>query len=273
MRLLAVSDLHLRHAANRRGLADLPPHPEDWLIVAGDLGEEEAQLHFGLGLLAERFQRVLWVPGNHDLWTPPGQPSASRGEAKYRRLVAICRQYGVLTPEDPYARWPGEGPSCLLAPLFLLYDYSFRPDEVAEEDVLSWAAEEDVLCADEALLHPDPYPSRAAWCAARCRAAEERLAAAAQAGPLVLINHFPLRRDLVRLRRIPRFSPWCGTRRTEDWHRRFGAVAVVHGHLHVRGTHFRDGVRFEEVSLGYPRDWDPRRGVESYLREVLPGPG
>jgi hypothetical protein len=46
----------------------------------------------------------------------------------------------------------------------------------------------------------------------------------------------------------------------------------VHGHLHVRATHFRDGVRFEEVSLGYPRDWSVRHGVAPYLRQILPSP-
>src|SRR5689334_24518215 len=50
-----------------------------------------------------------------------------------------------------------------------LYDYSFRPDDVAAEDAVAWAAETDVVCTDEVLLHADPYPSRAAWCAARCR--------------------------------------------------------------------------------------------------------
>jgi len=89
---------------------------------------------------------------------------------------------------------------------------------------------------------------------------------------VVLINHFPLRQDLLYLPRIPRFSLWCGTRRTEDWHRRFPVQGVVYGHLHNRATHFRDGVRFEEVSLGYPCDWDPGRGLQHYLREILPGP-
>ncbi len=271
MRLLAISDLHLRHESNRQALAELPQHGGDWLIVAGDLGEDEASFHFAFRTLGEKFERLFWVPGNHDLWTAP-RGEAPRGEKKYQRLIAICRQHGVITPEDEYTRWPGPGPSCRIAPLFLLYDYSFRPDHVAAHEVLAWAAEADILCADEALLHPDPYPSRAAWCAARCEAAERRLAAAAATAPLVLVNHFPLRYDLVRLRRVPRFSPWCGTRRTEDWHLRFRAHAVVYGHLHVRGTHFRDGVRCEEVSLGYPRDWDPRLGVERYLREILPGP-
>ena len=73
--------------------------------------------------------------------------------------------------------------------------------------------------------------------------------------PLVLINHFPLRQDLVRLSTIPRFSLWCGTRYTENWHTRFRAAVVISGHLHRPATDWRDGVRFEEVSLGYPREW------------------
>jgi hypothetical protein len=137
---------------------------------------------------------------------------------------------------------------------------------------VAWAAESGVICADEVLLHPEPYLSRSAWCAARCQYTEKRLQEAASRAPLVLINHFPLRQDLVRLRFIPRFSLWCGTRRTEDWHTRFRASVVVYGHLHIRGTRYQDGVRFEEVSLGYPRNWQHERGVQGYLREILPGP-
>jgi 3',5'-cyclic AMP phosphodiesterase CpdA len=271
MRLYALADLHLRYEVTRRALEALRPHPEDWLIVAGDVGESEEQLRFALALLTRRFARLLWVPGNHDLWTvPPHGPL--RGEAKYRRLVSVCRDYGVLTPEDPFAVWPGPGPRCGIALLFVLYDYTFRPDHVAPDDAVGWAAEDNLLCSDEVLLHTDPYPSKPAWCAARVALSEARLAAAAGNGPLVLVNHYPLRRDLAVLPRIPRFSIWCGTRKSEDWHLRFGAEAVVYGHLHIRGTHFRDGVRCEEVSLGYPQNWDPRRGIEPYLRQILPHP-
>ena len=86
----------------------------------------------------------------------------------------------------------------------------------------------------------------------------------------MLINHFPLRRELAVLPAVPRFSVWCGTRRTEDWHVRFGASVVVFGHLHIRQTRHIDGVRFEEVSLGYPRQWQTDRGAGSYLRRILP---
>jgi 3',5'-cyclic AMP phosphodiesterase CpdA len=273
MKLFGISDLHLGHKVNRQALEALPAHPDDWLVLGGDMGETEEHLHLALSILTRRFAQVLWVPGNHELWAValPGRHSL-RGEAKYRRLVSICQDYGVLTPEDPYVRWPGEGPSCLLAPLFLLYDYSFRPDDIPVEQVVMWAAETHNVCADEVLLHSDPYPSRAAWCTARVRYTERRLREASSGGPLVLINHYPLRQDLVRLRRIPRFSPWCGTRQTEDWHTRFPVSVVVYGHLHIRATDFRDGVRFEEISLGYPRQWRSERGIRPYLREILPGP-
>ena len=60
--------------------------------------------------------------------------------------------------------------------------------------------------------------------------------------------------------RHPEFAQWCGTERTADWHLRYRAAAVVYGHLHIPRTTWYDGVRFEEVSLGYPREWRaPRR--------------
>lgn len=277
MKLYAISDIHLGHAANQQALEALPPHPEDWLILAGDIGESTMHLHLALSTLTKRFARLLWVPGNHDLWTISSTSSKDdmlRGEAKYQQLVSICRDYGVATPEDPYVLWPGESHagSTLLAPLFTLYDYSFRPDDVPEEEAVAWARATNVVCTDEFYLHPDPYVSRSAWCAARCHYTEQRLQEVEPTTSLVLINHFPLRRSLVRLKRIPRFSLWCGTRRTEDWHVRYPVSAVIYGHLHMRATDYIDGVRFEEVSLGYPRHWRQERGMQAYLREILPGP-
>ena len=273
MKLYAISDLHLGFEINRQALEAMPAYPEDWLILAGDTGETTAHLRLALSILTRRFAQLLWVPGNHDLWTLPSSASedaALRGEEKYLRMVSICRDYGVLTPEDPYVLWPGEGTPAWLAPLFLLYDYSFRPGYVPEEEAVAWAAETHVVCSDEYLLHPDPYPSRSAWCLARCQYTEKRLQEVTPGAPLVLINHFPLRQNLVRLYRIPRFSLWCGTRRTEDWHTRFPTSVVIYGHLHIRATDYQDGVRFEEVSLGYPRHWRQEKGVEGYLREILP---
>lgn len=270
MNLWAISDLHIGHTANRLAIAALAPRPDDWLVIAGDAGESPAHLAWVLQTLQPRFRQLVWTPGNHELWTPRSWPAARRGEAHYRSLVDVCRRYGALTPEDPFPAWPGDGPATAIAPTFVLYDYTFRPDDVPAEDAVTWAAETGVRCADEELLAPDPFESRAAWCRARVEWTEERLAGVRPGTRLVLVNHFPTRRDLAVLPRIPRFSIWCGTRATESWTARFPIDVVVFGHLHIRGTRWLDGVRFEEVSLGYPTQWNASRGVQGYLRRILP---
>jgi 3',5'-cyclic AMP phosphodiesterase CpdA len=268
-RLLAVSDLHVRHEQNRRFVSEMTGSKGDWLILGGDVTESESELAWVFETLAPRFARLVWVPGNHELWTV--EKGGARGEERYRRLVDLCRRYDVLSPEDPFERFPDDddGPPVVIAPLFLLYDYTFCPDDVSVENAIAWAAEADIVCTDEWVLHPDPYPSRAAWCHARCDATEARLAAIPADVGTILVNHFPLRREHACLPRVPRFSIWCGTRRTEDWHVRFRAQAVVFGHLHIRQRRVLDGVAFHEVSLGYARQWDPTNPAK-YIHTIWP---
>jgi predicted phosphodiesterase len=271
MKLFAISDLHIGCEANLHALQLVKPRADDWLILGGDIGETARDLELALDILAPRFRRLVWVPGNHDLWRT--KETGPRGEEKYRELVEICRRRTVLTPEDDYAVWEGAGERLLIAPLHLLYDYTFRPDHIAPEDAPAWAAAAGTTCADEELLDPSPFPTIAAWCAERCAATEARLERAVRETGLrtVLINHFPLKQTLARLPFIPRFQVWCGTRRTEDWHLRFHAAIVVSGHLHIRKTSLIDGCRFEEVSLGYPhRQWRPEYGVDHYIRRIIP---
>lgn len=266
MRLLALSDLHVHHRGNRDAVEAIPAHPEDALIVAGDVSERPDAVHDVLASLRRRFAFVMYVPGNHELWTMAGQP---RGVAKYDAIVDAARAAGAWTPEDGWWRWPGDGPPTAVVPLCLLYDHGFAPEGV---DPIAWAAEDGIHATDTRLLHPDPYPSIAAWCHARVAAAERLLATIPATLQTVLVNHWPLRGDLVRLPLVPRYRPWCGTPLTADWPWRYRARVCVAGHLHVRTTDVLDGVRFEEVSLGYPRQWRHPKTASHYLREILPGP-
>src|SRR5215210_6019065 len=60
-RLVAVSDLHVRYPDNRAVVESLrPTSSDDWLIVAGDVAEQVEDITWALGLLRERFARVLW---------------------------------------------------------------------------------------------------------------------------------------------------------------------------------------------------------------------
>jgi 3',5'-cyclic AMP phosphodiesterase CpdA len=262
--LFAISDLHVNDPENRRVLEGLRARsPEDWLIVCGDVSELSTDFEWALGLLRQRFDEVIWVPGNHDLWTVPEDPVQQRGQARYRHLVETCRRLEVITPEDPYPIWEGSGGPVIVVPLFLLYDYSFGSNIApTKEQSLARAYAARVVCSDELVLYPDPHPSREAWCAARVHESERRLAARDPELPTVLVNHFPLIRDPTKVLYHQEFAQWCGTVRTADWHVRFGAKAVVYGHLHIPRVTWHDGVRFTEVSLGYPREWR-RRGTRS----------
>ncbi|MDG4794577.1 metallophosphoesterase [Micromonospora sp. WMMD1082] len=271
-KLLAISDLHVSHPENRRIVAGLRPTGEgDWLLLAGDVGELMADIRWALSTLRSRFHTVVWAPGNHELWTHPSDPVQLRGVARYEALVGLCRELGVVTPEDPYPVFEGIGGPVTVAPLFLLYDYSFLAAGLAsKERALAYAYESGIVCNDEFMLHPDPYPSREAWCRHRLDLTERRLAARERPElPTILVNHFPMVRQVTDILRWPHFAMWCGTDRTADWHLRFNATAVVYGHLHIPRVTWHDGVRFEEVSLGYPREWRRPGWRSTGLRHVL----
>jgi 3',5'-cyclic AMP phosphodiesterase CpdA len=273
-RLLAVSDLHVGFPANRAIAERIQPaSPADWLIVAGDVGERAADVEWVLGMLTERFARVVWVPGNHELWTHSRDPVRLRGEERYLHLVAVCRRLGVVTPEDNYPIWTGADGPVVVAPLFVLYDYSFRPAGAASPaEGLTRAYGDGVVSTDERWLHPDPYPSRAAWCDDRVAKTERRLAELPPGLPTVLVNHFPLVREPTAVMRYPAFAQWCGTVRTASWPAAYRAKVVVYGHLHIPRTTWYDGIRHEEVSLGYPREWQRRSAVPVIPRQILPAP-
>jgi 3',5'-cyclic AMP phosphodiesterase CpdA len=239
--------------------------------VAGDVGEFAADIEWALGTLAERFAKVIWAPGNHELWTHPREPLTLRGVERYQHLVELCRQLGVITPEDPYLQWTGAGGAAVIVPMFLLYDYSFRPEgATSKADGLERAYQAGVVATDERLLHADPYPSTEAWCQARLAETERRLAGLPAGARTILVNHFPLIREPTKVMRHPEFVQWCGTVRTADWPVRYSAVAVVYGHLHIPRTTWHDGVRHEEVSLGYPREWRRRATAPAIPHQILP---
>ena len=240
-------------------------------MVAGDVAEKVTDIEWALRELRARFATVVWVPGNHELWTLSTDPVQRRGEARYQYLVAMCRRIGVITPEDPYPVWRGADGPLVVVPLFLLYDYSFRPDGTTTKDeALALAYKTEIVCTDEAVLSPDPYPSRDAWCQARLMLTERRLAGLPLTTPTLLVSHFPLTREPTRVLKHPEFALWCGTERTANWHLRFRARVVVYGHLHIPATTWQDGVRFEEVSLGYPEELDYNPQRTRALRQILP---
>ena len=214
---------------NRAFVQELrPEHAGDWLLVAGDVAERFADIEWALGLLQQPVRQGRLGAGQPRAVDPPATRSAARRGA-LPELVRMCRRLGCVTPEDPYPVWDGAGGPATIAPLFVLYDYTFRvPGGTTKEESLALAYEAGVVCTDEALLHPDPYPSREAWCDARLAETERRLAGRDPALPTVLVNHYPLVREPTDVLWYPEFAQWCGT----EPHRRLApALRRRHGGL------------------------------------------
>ncbi|NOQ24216.1 MAG: metallophosphoesterase [Bacteroidales bacterium] len=269
MSIYAISDLHLANKVNKEAIINLPEYKDDWIVIAGDIGETLEQLEFTLITLKSKFGKIIWVPGNHDLWTFPLNSYSLKGEEKYNKMVSLCNEHGVLTPEDEYPVYCSDGKEYCVVPIMTLYDYSFKPNNIAKGKEIEWAAESGVICADEDLLFSYPYKSISEWCYIRCQYTEKRLNAIQKDIPIIIINHYPLLKELGKIYTFPRFSIWCGTTLTERWLDQFNIEVAIYGHLHIRSSKIINGVRHEEVSFGYPQDWVKSRGMNYYLRKII----
>lgn len=268
MKLWAISDLHIGVPANRKALEQLSDFREDWLILGGDICERMQDLEWVFAFCSKKFARVFWVPGNHELWLITEAERQSTSVLKYASQLEMAKKYGIFTPAEPWVTFPETGH--IIVPLFTLYDYSFRPANIERNQVIEWASAENCVCTDEVAINPSPFQNIDAWSRSLCEQARQRLEKELpENARTILINHFPLREDLIYIPKAPRFTPWCGTRQTENWHSRYNADVVISGHLHVRRTLVRDQTRFEEVSLGYARQWDETKGLQHYLKQVI----
>lgn len=245
--LWAVSDLHVTFAENQATVDRLAPqHPDDWLIVAGDVAEKIPDVVRTLASLKQRFRTVIWVPGNHELFNR--RTDRINGKARYRALVGELRAIGVLTPEDDYPVFHG----VTVCPLFSLYDYSFRRLGLTARQAIDRAT---VKLDDELAIAP--YVDVEKWCAERVEYSEDRLNEVR--GETILVNHWPLVVEPTHRLREPDIALWCGTTKTRHWPTKYRARMVIHGHLHIPVETRVDGVSHVDVSLGYPFEWRPNR--------------
>ncbi len=245
--LWAVSDLHVTSPGNRE-LVDRHVHgdsPDDWLLVAGDVAEKTSDVIDVLGQLAQRFDQVIWVPGNHELYSAAGD--ALHGREKYAELVQQCRLIGVLTPEDDFPEFAGH----TIVPMFTLYDHSWRELGSTPAEAIAAAERSGIVLTDHFAIAP--FVDIPQWCRERLLYTVRRLAKVN--GPTVLVNHWPLVREAMNNVTHQEIGLWSGTRHTQGWPERYGASAVIYGHLHIPIELFVDNVTHAEVSLGYPREW------------------
>lgn len=119
MRVFATSDLHVDYEQNAKWVVALSRHDfrNDILVLAGDISDSLDAVATTLTALADRFRKVLYVPGNHELWVVR-DPKLKSSSEKLREVFAIAENCGASTR-------PFQSPKLSIIPLLGWYDYSF----------------------------------------------------------------------------------------------------------------------------------------------------
>jgi hypothetical protein len=269
-RVFAWSDLHADLPENMRRLRDLPrgAYQDATLLLAGDVSDDLAVLRQVLGLLREKFARVFFVPGNHELWVR--RREAPDSLAKLRLVQALCAELGVETgPALVGARAgdPGD-PGVWVVPLLAWYA---QPEEGPDSLFLEKPGEDPTLRMwSDRYFTAWPALPGGATVAGHLLAANEPLRPPPDGAPVITLSHFLPRRDLILGSAAERaaaaargladpypafnFSRVAGSAGLERQLRRLGARVHVYGHQHRSRDRCLDGVRYVSHCLGYPRE-------------------
>ncbi|MGH8032933.1 MAG: metallophosphoesterase [Luteimonas sp.] len=251
MRLFAVSDIHIDHPGNHRWLDGLSAadYRDDVLILAGDVSDSLALLNHCFEALARRFQQVLFVPGNHDLWVLRDRPGLE-SFGKLELIRALAATHGV-------AMGPVLCGAVSIVPLMSWYDESFGvPEPELRERWMDYRA----------CRWPAGVESREVN--ARLLAMNEA-ALRVRNRTVVSFSHFVPRLDLLAARATATsrlLQPVMGSTGLEAQLRRLMPTVHVYGHSHRFVDTTVDGIRYVNCALGYPTE---QADSPAPLRELL----
>ena len=91
MRVFGISDLHVDYPENYNWVKSLSREDfrDDVLVLAGDISDRVPFFKKTLSLLAGKFRKVAFIPGNHDIWV--NRNGISDSVKKFRIIEKIAR--------------------------------------------------------------------------------------------------------------------------------------------------------------------------------------
>ena len=238
MRIFAISDLHIDYEVNARWVGNLSSmdYRDDVLILAGDVTDKLQSLEWCLRTLAARFNKVLFVPGNHDLWViRDGRDKTSW--QKFSEVQLVAESSGA-------SMQPFHTPGLSIIPLLAWYDYSFgEPDEELRSVWMDYRACRWGDCTAQQISD-----SFASLNDRHVRASGHRV---------ITFSHFMPRIDLIP-QRVPRslrfLDPILGAQSVERQLRALNSSIHVYGHSHINRNVAIEGVSYINNAFGYPNE-------------------
>ncbi|KAL9437775.1 hypothetical protein AB3S75_023611 [Citrus x aurantiifolia] len=273
LRVFVLSDLHTDYSENMTWVKCLSTtrHKKDVLLVAGDVAEKYDDFVLTMSLLKDRFQRVLFVPGNHDLWCRGEENDFPDSLEKLNKLLDACRGLGV---EINPVVIDGLG----IIPLFSWYHESFdREKDISGIRILPL----EMACRDfHACKWPGDLSSRDASLSLYFDAMNENNQEVINeiqrtCDQIITFSHFVPRQDLCPEKRMlfyPNLPKIIGSDflelRIRSIHGAMGSTSACHvfGHTHFSWDAVLDGIRYVQAPLAYPRERKRRmNGGENQL--------
>jgi len=238
LRIYALSDLHIDYDENRRWLANLSleDYRDDVLILAGDISDITRYLTLSFRELKKRFRMVLFVPGNHDLWTYRNKVQNSL--IYFDLIKKIARENGILTE-------PASIGKISIIPLYGWYDYSFG----FPGDELSSIWRDYFACS-----WPENFNEQTIT---RHFVAMNERYLTIRNDYVISFSHFMPRIDIMpsiipQNKRI--LYPVLGTVLLEEQIRRLRPSIHIYGHTHVNMKVQREGIVYINNAFGYPEE-------------------
>lgn len=240
MRVHAISDVHVDYDLNARWISALSrqDYTDDVLILAGDVSDDLSRLRWCLTDLSRRFRKVVFVPGNHDLWVMRDDRRITSFE-KLDLVRKVASDCGVSTA-------PHEEVGLSVLPILSWYDFSFGQPSADLRRV--WA--DFTACRWPSGIDEEAITTR--FLAETCDGAQGSIGR-----DVITFSHFVPRRDLLPWfpgRESLNLLPVLGTGRIDTKLRSLGAVVHVYGHSHVNRRAVIDGVTYVNSALGYPQE-------------------
>lgn len=261
-RVWVTSDIHIDYQDNFNQLMDFARrgHRLDVLIIAGDATDRLDKLEYLFDQLVPCFYRVMFVPGNHELWIRRSDFADS--VEKFNAIQALCHHYGVQT--EPLRL--GQYQHVWLVPLQSWYDdkqfaehtlFMEKTSALDRTDDMwgdffhtRWPASIEVPLAQWFAQHNEPFLN---W---------------NYDAPVISFSHFLPRQELIfgsdfnRSLLAKMFDPHpefnftrvAGSLRIHDQIRRLGSQVHVYGHQHRNRVRELDGVTYVSHCMGYPRE-------------------
>lgn len=234
MRVWATSDLHIDYKENLDWFLQLSEmdYQQDILVIAGDITHDLKEVQKLFESLVPKFFKVLFVPGNHDVWLKAkGEEDSFK---KFYQLLALANATGVQTR-------PFVSPALSIVPIFAWYDFSFGQPSAAirrawvDFKACKWMMEEEAL-TDYFLQMNEPFLQQ-------------------KSKEIISFSHFLPRASLIPSnvpKLVKSLLPVFGSSRIEEQLKRLKTDLHIYGHSHLNRSVQKDGIWYLNNAFGYP---------------------